>query len=282
MMEKELMNTMADQKQMTIESREVARMIDMLHKHLLAKIDKYMEVLNGTEISPVEYFIESTYSDSKGETRKCYLLTKLGCEMVANKLTGTKGIAFTAKYVKRFNEMEGQLQKNQPFDSYMIEDPIKRAERWIEEERVRQLQAKQIEELKPDAEYTQKVLKSKSLVNVSTIAEDWGLTGVALNKILSKLKVQYQFQGKNQWHLYAQYKGKGYAQFSTIVKQTPNGTHSIVYMQWTQSGKKFISGLLQSKGFKPASEWVDQEAEKANLRKLLKQFDVKGGILNKN
>ncbi|MCX8167304.1 MAG: Rha family transcriptional regulator, partial [Candidatus Micrarchaeota archaeon] len=47
-----------------------------------------------------------------GKERPCYLLTKKGCDMVANKMTGEKGVLFTAKYVTKFEEMEKQL-KNQ-------------------------------------------------------------------------------------------------------------------------------------------------------------------------
>lgn len=38
------------------------------------------------------------------------MLTKKGCEMVANKLTGEKGVIFTAMYVEAFNKMEQQPQ----------------------------------------------------------------------------------------------------------------------------------------------------------------------------
>ena len=34
----------------------------------------------------------------------------MGCDFLANKFTGEKGIIFTAKYVKRFNDMEGTIQ----------------------------------------------------------------------------------------------------------------------------------------------------------------------------
>lgn len=61
--------------------------------------------------------------------------------MVANKMTGDKGILFTATYVTRFEEMENEL-KNQavaPVASYMIGDPIERAKLWIQEEQQRML-----------------------------------------------------------------------------------------------------------------------------------------------
>ncbi|RHR91474.1 phage regulatory protein [Coprobacillus sp. AF15-30] len=57
-------------------------------------------------MTSLDFFIPSEYKDGKGETRNCYFLTKKGCEMVANKLTGEKGILFTAQYVNRFAEME--------------------------------------------------------------------------------------------------------------------------------------------------------------------------------
>jgi Rha family phage regulatory protein len=89
-----------------IDSREVAEIIGKSHNDLMKSIRRYCYFLNEGKISPVEFFAESTYKDSKGETRPCYLLSKSGCEMVANKLTGEKGVLFTAIYVKRFNEME--------------------------------------------------------------------------------------------------------------------------------------------------------------------------------
>jgi hypothetical protein len=55
-----------------------------------------------------DFFLESTYIDTTGRTLPCYLLSKMGCEMVANKLTGEKGVLFTAAYVAKFNEMERQ------------------------------------------------------------------------------------------------------------------------------------------------------------------------------
>ena len=58
------------------------------------------------------YFIESSYKDKSGKENKCYLCTKLGCDFLANKFTGEKGILFTAKYVERFNEYEKRLEEN--------------------------------------------------------------------------------------------------------------------------------------------------------------------------
>ena len=98
------------------DSREVANMIGKRHDHLMRDIQGYaaaieksaetVAVPNAPKFGVVDFFIPSTYVDPKGETRPCYLLTKQGCEMVANKLTGEKGVLFTAAYVQQFNTME--------------------------------------------------------------------------------------------------------------------------------------------------------------------------------
>ena len=99
--------------QQAIDSREVAEMVERNHKELLRDIRKYVEIMekaNERNFAPVDFFIESSYKDSKGETRPCYLITKKGCDMIANKLTGEKGVLFTAAYVTAFEEMQRAMQ----------------------------------------------------------------------------------------------------------------------------------------------------------------------------
>ena len=57
------------------------------------------------------FFIESTYKTEQGKDAPCYLVTKKGCDMVANKLTGRKGVLFTAAYVTAFEQMRAALAK---------------------------------------------------------------------------------------------------------------------------------------------------------------------------
>lgn len=95
----------------TLSSMEVAEMVEMQHKYLMRNIRKYSNDMTGEKISPVEFWTESLYEDSKGEQRPCYLITKLGCEFIAHKTTGAKGTAFTAKYIVRFHQMEEALKQ---------------------------------------------------------------------------------------------------------------------------------------------------------------------------
>lgn len=97
--------------QYLIDSRDVAEYIDKRHDHLLRDIKKYIDVIStNPNLGALDFFVPSTYQDNKGQVRPHYLLTKKGCEMVANKMTGEKGVLFTAEYVTRFNEMEHYLQ----------------------------------------------------------------------------------------------------------------------------------------------------------------------------
>lgn len=91
------------------DSRCVSEMVGKEHSKLLRDIREYCKYLNESNFGLVDFFIESSYQDSKGENRPCYLCTKKGCDMIANKLTGKKGILFTAKYTTAFEQMREQL-----------------------------------------------------------------------------------------------------------------------------------------------------------------------------
>ena len=107
----------------TLDSREVAGMVKKDHKYLMRDIRNYSADMTGAQISPVDFFEESTYKDAKGEIRPCYRVTKIGCEFIAHKLTGKKGTEFTARYIKRFHEMEDILKGQQePEPSWFIRD----------------------------------------------------------------------------------------------------------------------------------------------------------------
>lgn len=106
-----LVNVITEEREMVLNSREVAEMIGKRHDHLLRDIRNYIEFLGQAKIGESDFFIESSYVNSQNKTQPCYKLTKMGCEMVGNKLTGEKGTIFTAKYVKRFNDMEKHITK---------------------------------------------------------------------------------------------------------------------------------------------------------------------------
>jgi Rha family phage regulatory protein len=95
-----------------VDSREVAEMVEKRHANLVRDIDNYQDVLcQNSKLSSDEYFVESNYQAGTGKQYKHYLLTKKGCDMVANKMTGEKGILFTATYVNAFHEMQNHIKE---------------------------------------------------------------------------------------------------------------------------------------------------------------------------
>ena len=108
----------------TIPSYEIAEMMGRKHKEVLKMLEgqkakdgstKHVGIIQviseSGELHLSDYFIESTYKvPGNNKTYKCYECTKMGCDMLANKMTGEKGILFTAKYVAKFNAMEKAIE----------------------------------------------------------------------------------------------------------------------------------------------------------------------------
>ena len=104
-----------------IDSREVSRMMGKSHSEILwyiegkvrgdKQITGILPTLQGEQLIPTDYFIESSYTVNNRKKR-CYLCTRMGCDLLATRQIGEKGILFCAKYVERFNEMEKELKNN--------------------------------------------------------------------------------------------------------------------------------------------------------------------------
>lgn len=103
-----------------IDSREVAEMVGKRHPDLKRDIKRYIAQLDMSKIAHVDFFIDSAYRDSENREQSCYLVTRKGCEFVANKLTGQKGTEFTATYINRFHEMEGALETQMAPEGFQL------------------------------------------------------------------------------------------------------------------------------------------------------------------
>lgn len=103
------MNIINRNGKLLVDSREVAEMTDKRHADLIRDIDGYKAIIDqNANLRSDQFFIESDYVAGTGKSYRCYLLTRKGCDMVANKMTGEKGVLFTAAYVIKFEEMERQ------------------------------------------------------------------------------------------------------------------------------------------------------------------------------
>ena len=100
---------------------EIAEMMEMRHDRVLRKLEGQevkgkhvsgiLEIMTKYKLGVADYYIESIYKDEQGKPRKCYNCTRKGCELLANKFEGEKGILFTIKYIERFHKMEEAIKQ---------------------------------------------------------------------------------------------------------------------------------------------------------------------------
>ena len=138
------------------------------------------------------------------------------------------------------------------FAAILKEEQEKRKSLEVETAQQKQI----IGELKPKADYTDYILKNKSLVTITQIAKDYGMSGKTMNKLLHELGIQYKLN--DQWLLYAKYHGKGYTHSNTYPLEHKNGTvETKMQTQWTQKGRLFLYDLLKCEGIIPVIECED-------------------------
>lgn len=229
-------------------SVEVAEMVGRNHKDVMRDIRNINKDLDKLNIAPISYFTESTYKDKLNRNKPMFLLTKQGCELYGNRMTGIDGTAFSVQYIQRFNEME-QKEQQRALPSYQIDDDIERAMRWIQERQNFEKVALAYKKTSDERNYlAQEVIsheerlgENKNLHTVTLIAGKFGLTANKLNSILVEQKIQYK-KGKT-YHLYAGYKDKGLAEHVAV---TVSDDKVIYNLKWTEKGFHFIVRLLRS------------------------------------
>lgn len=199
------MNSLTIQEK-ALDSREVAEMTGKRHDHLVRDIRGYVRILRDSTVPKFgvsDFFIESTYEDSTGRTLPCYQITKQGCEMIANKLTGKKGVLFTAAYVRKFNQMESRVQAALPD----FTNPAVAARAWADEYEGRILAEAKVTEMAPKAEYYDDLVDLDSCAGFRNTAKELKIPERKFISLL--LKHKYIFKDYNGvLRPYAQYVGK--------------------------------------------------------------------------
>jgi putative antirepressor (bro family) len=134
------------------------------------------------------------------------------------------------------------------------------AQRTLErrDERIRLLeavnteQAKAISEMSPKATYYNIILQSPSTVTVTQVAQDYGMSAKAFNKLLHTLGIQRKVG--RQWVLYSEYISNGYVQSATEPMKNSHSGRSYTYSRWTQKGRIFLYNELKNRGVLPLIE----------------------------
>lgn len=122
-----------------ISSRNVAEWTEKRHDNLTRDIEAYISYLSGEEqtsnlrngltVRVESYFLEDTYQSEKGgRSYKFYWCSRKGCELIANKMTGKKGLRFSAQYIEAFHNMEQALKEVPTPPTESISEPKKQIE----------------------------------------------------------------------------------------------------------------------------------------------------------
>lgn len=254
---------MVTNNQVVVSSRDVADNFEKHHKDVLESIRQILAAEN----SATKFFNKNSY-ENRGKTYPEYLMNRDGFSLLVMGFTGQRALEWKLKYINAFNEMEMQLKNKLPDFS----NPVIAARAWADEYEKRQIaesenkslllenaqQAQVIGELKPKADYTDLILKNKSLMPITAIAKDYGMSGKAFNKLLHEKKIQYKIG--DQWFLYAELQAKGYTHSKTFDFNHANGRPDVnVQTQWTQKGRLFLYNTLKQAGIVPVIE-QDEDA----------------------
>ena len=180
--------------QSVLDSRDVAKMIGKTHAHLIRDIDGYIQDINqNPNLDSDQFFIQSTYRAGTGKKYKCYLITREGCEFVANKMTGKKGNQFTAQYVSLFNSMKKQISNPTEKIYEMFPQTPRNFPQAL---RALADSQEQLAKQKPKVDYFDSQMRNPGLMTTTEIAKDYGWSASTLNKELNKRHIIFK-QGKH-------------------------------------------------------------------------------------
>lgn len=215
------------------------------------------------------------------------ILDSVGREQVANFVTedGLYDVILDSRKpeAKRFrkwvtSEVLPTIRKH---GAYMTKDTLERAisepdfliqlATTLKEEKAKRLEAEQqcevqkqiIGEMEKKVSYLDLILSSTSTMTITQIAQDYGMSGQRMNKLLHGLRIQYKVG--DQWILYAEYKDKCYVSSETIHFVTSEGIPcTTLNTKWTQKGRLFLYDILKKEGILPKMEWAKKTARDKN------------------
>lgn len=154
----------------------------------------------------------------------------------------------------------GAFMTNEKIEEVLLNpDTIIKLATELKTERERRSIAEQrVNELTPKASYYDLVLSNESLVTITRIAKDYGMSGQTMNHKLHDLGVIYK-QG-NTWLLYSKYQRTGWTHSETIMVDKADGTQkAVMHTKWTQKGRLGLYELLKRHGILPLIETVDEK-----------------------
>ena len=244
-------------------SREIGELTGKQHKHVIRVIriaePSYLKVY-GTQTK----FGLSEYTDPTGRKLPEYQLNKSQTLFL---VSGYDAI-LRAKIQFRWEELESKaiyLPSKKELAQMVIEQENK-IEALEEDSQLKEAQITnqhlQLRQAAPKVEYHDEVLGSKGAIHITVIAKTFGMSAMALNKILNEEKVQFRtehtkhFNKKTQkwsesftWVPYRKYQAEGYCTIQAKnIKLQDGSVYVNRQLLWFEKGQKFIYNLLKKRG----------------------------------
>lgn len=212
------------QETIVVSSRVLAEQLNIKHDAILQDLKKISREPKTTSL-----FIMNEYKDKNEKKKKEYFLTKDGFTLYMFNIPNHKELKIA--YLKAFIQKEKVTRTKQHVSSVPDE----------------------ITKLRQKANYVDKILQNKSLLYVTQIAKDYGMSGAAFNKLLHEHGIQYKLA--DQWLLYSNIASKGYVGSEIFNIEHSDGLEEIkMNTKWTQKGRLFLYEVLKSKGILPILE----------------------------
>jgi phage regulator Rha-like protein len=267
-MERDLIEFGESHKAQGMTSLQIAEVTGKMHKHVLRDIRNLLD----QGVSETNFGLSSYKQEQpNGGTKEVvmYELTPKGCLILAS---GYDPV-LREKIVDKLEEYQ-QAERSKMVALPDFTDPAEAAMAWAKEYREKKVlaienQSLQIEnarletenielvaenqELKNDRNYLEIIMRSRKMMTISQIAQDYGMSGKAMNQKLAEMGIQYKCN--DQWILYARYKDCGYVSSRSIEITRANGMPDVVlHTEWTQAGRRFLYEELKKEGIIPMLE----------------------------
>lgn len=257
----------------------VAETFGKEHRNVLRDIKNLIEggVLKN-EQTPM--FEETTYiSEQNKQIYPLYVMNQDGFTLLAMGFNGKKAMEFKLKYIEAFNAMKKQIEQSKPSVPQNYLEALKSLIKAEEEKQQLALENKQkdetiitiskanvelgnkITEMLPKVSYYDRILQSNATMTITQIAQDYGMSAIAMNKELESMRIQHKERG--QWILYAQFLKGGYVHSRAVDIIRRDGRHDVKYnTEWTTKGRLFLYEALKGKGILPLIEQENTPRDK--------------------
>lgn len=268
----ELSTMIVDDERMT--SLQIAEITGKPHNDVMKAIRKMEPAWERVQEGKFSLMQEEVETNNGGhKMRPYYSLNKEECLYIATKFNDEA----RAKLIKRWKELEEQHQKPSVPQNYL--EALKSLVKAEEEKQQLALENKQkdetiitiskanvelgnkITEMLPKVSYYDRILQSNATMTITQIAQDYGMSAIAMNKELESMRIQHKERG--QWILYAQFLKGGYVHSRAVDIIRRDGRHDVKYnTEWTTKGRIFLYEALKGKGILPLIEQENTPRDK--------------------